>query len=58
MLVDLESGEVPEWERPIIEVAREAILCQWAALARSLARWQQEFRVPPVLRIAAQSEFA
>lgn len=42
----IDKREVASWQRPILEVAREALLAELSALARSVARWDQLFRKP------------
>lgn len=45
-LREIERREVASWQRPILEVAREALLAEISALARSVARWDKMFRKP------------
>ena len=45
-LQEMERRTVAHWERPILEVARHALLAEISALGRSLARWDKMFRRP------------
>ena len=40
-LHDLEQRSVTNWERPILEVARQAILQETANIGRQFSRWNQ-----------------
>lgn len=45
-LRDMERRQVTAWERPILEVARQALAAEICVLARNLSRWDQMFRKP------------
>jgi hypothetical protein len=45
-LHSLEQRTVTNWERPILEVARLAILQEIATLGRQFARWNQRIPSP------------
>jgi hypothetical protein len=45
-LREMERCDVTTWERPILEVARQALSAEISALARNVSRWDQMFRKP------------
>jgi len=45
-LREMERRDVATWERPILEVARQALSAEIRTLARNLSRWDQMFRKP------------
>ena len=45
-LHEMEQREVANWERPILEVARQALRAEITALGRNVARWDKMFRRP------------
>jgi len=47
-LREMERRDVASWERPILEVARAALLAEISALARSVARWDKMFGKPAI----------
>ena len=40
-LEDIERRNVPNWQRPIVDVARQALEQEIATLGRQISRWQR-----------------
>lgn len=52
-LREMERRDAATWERPILEVAREALLAEISVLGQSIARWDKMFRKPVMKPVVA-----